>query len=95
MGLTPAGQEAAAVTPRRVVSWRYANTPSALQGFWQPGASGTMTQGALMMFEDQHGMIADGIAGPAVWKALIAAVVGGKITPSATPSSASAWPRSR
>ncbi len=80
VGLTPAAQEAAAVAPPKGhFDWRYANTPAALRGFWQPGASGTMTQGALMMFEDQHGMIADGIAGPAVWKALIAAVVGAKI----------------
>jgi lipoprotein-anchoring transpeptidase ErfK/SrfK len=36
-----------------------------------------MTQGALMAFENDHGMLADGVAGPAVWKALIAAVIAG------------------
>ncbi len=78
VGLTPQAQEAAAVKPPagRFV-WRYANTPSALKGFWQPGTSGTMTRGALMAFESDHGLTADGIAGAAVWKALIAAVVAG------------------
>lgn len=36
-----------------------------------------MTRGALMAFESDHGLTADGIAGAAVWKALIAAVVAG------------------
>jgi hypothetical protein len=77
--LTPAAQEAAAVDPPKGhFVWRYASTPSALRSFWQPGTAGTMTKGALMMFENQHGLAADGIAGPAVWKALIAAVAGGK-----------------
>ena len=34
-----------------------------------------MTKGALMAFENDHGMTADGVAGPAVWKALINAAV--------------------
>jgi lipoprotein-anchoring transpeptidase ErfK/SrfK len=42
---------------------------------WQPGADGTMTKGAVMMFENQHDMDADGVAGPAVWKALITAML--------------------
>ncbi len=78
VGLTPEDQEAAAVAPPAGrFSWRYANTPAALKAFWKPGASGTMTQGALMAFESDQGMTTDGIAGPAVWKALIAAVVAG------------------
>ena len=41
------------------------------QELWQLGASGVMTQGALMVFETDHGLTADGLPGPAVWKALI------------------------
>ncbi|MGI8507281.1 MAG: L,D-transpeptidase family protein [Solirubrobacteraceae bacterium] len=78
VGLTPQDQEAAAVAPPRgKFSWRWANTPAALKGFWQVGASGTMTRGALMAFENDHGLLADGVAGPAVWKSLIGAVLSG------------------
>jgi hypothetical protein len=80
VGLIPAEQEAAAVDPPKGhFAWRYGDTPSALRSFWSPGTSGTMTQGALMMFEDQHGMTADGVAGPLVWKSLINAVLNKKV----------------
>jgi L,D-transpeptidase catalytic domain len=76
VGLTPADQENAAVKPPAgKFGWRYPNTPSQLIAQWQPGASGVVTQGALMMFETDHDMTADGVLGPAVWKALINAVV--------------------
>jgi len=79
VGLTPSAQEAAAVSPPRGrFSWRYSNTPAALKGFWKVGASGVMMQGALMAFESDHGMTADGVAGPLVWKALINTLVTGK-----------------
>jgi peptidoglycan hydrolase-like protein with peptidoglycan-binding domain len=75
---TNTAQEAAAVDPPKgSFSWKYANTPAALKSFWQPGAYGTVTKGALMAFENDHGMIADGIPGPAVWKALISAAISG------------------
>ena len=45
---------------------------------WAPGTSGELTKGAIMMFEDQHGMTADGVPGPQVWNALITAAVQGK-----------------
>ena len=44
------------------------------------GAYGTVTKGALMAFENDHGMTDDGIPGAAVWKALISAVVAGKVS---------------
>jgi peptidoglycan hydrolase-like protein with peptidoglycan-binding domain len=79
VGLTPAEQENAAVDPPKgTFSWQYANTPSALKSYWQVGASGVMMQGALMAFENAHDMTADGVAGAAVWKALISDVLAGK-----------------
>lgn len=76
--LTNTAQEAAAVDPPKgTFDWKYANTPAALKSFWKPGAYGTVTRGALMAFENDHGMTADGIAGPAVWKALISAAISG------------------
>jgi peptidoglycan hydrolase-like protein with peptidoglycan-binding domain len=78
VGLSPAAEEAAAIKPPAgKFSWRYRNIPAALRGFWQPGASGVVTRGAVMAFENDHGMTPDGTAGPAVWKALIAAVLAG------------------
>jgi len=79
VGETSADQLAAAVSaPAGKFSWRWSDTPSALKGFWSPGASGTMTRGALMAFESDHGLTADGVAGPQVWKALISAVLAGR-----------------
>jgi peptidoglycan hydrolase-like protein with peptidoglycan-binding domain len=79
VALTPGAQEAAAVSPPKgTFGWRYHDTPTALRSDWSPGASGVITRGALMAFENDHGMTADGVAGPAVWKALITAVDAGK-----------------
>ena len=76
---TTAAQEGAAVKPPKgSFSWRYPNTPSALRNMWSPGTFGTMTKGAVMKFEDEHGLTTDGTPGPAVWKALIGAAVAGK-----------------
>jgi peptidoglycan hydrolase-like protein with peptidoglycan-binding domain len=74
----PAAQEAAAVKPPAgSFNWRWHNTPAALHAMWSPGNFGTMTKGAIMAFENDHGMTADGTPGPAVWKALLAAAVQG------------------
>jgi peptidoglycan hydrolase-like protein with peptidoglycan-binding domain len=76
--LTPAAEEAAAIKPPAGnFAWRYRSVPSALRGFWQPGAFGTVTRGALMAFENDHGLAADGVPGPLVWKTLIGAVLKG------------------
>jgi hypothetical protein len=78
VGLTPQDELKAAVSPPKgSFSWRYRNTPAALRSFWAPGTSGVMTKGALMAFENSHGMVADGVAGPLVWKTLIADVLAG------------------
>lgn len=79
VGLTPAAQERAALhPPAGTFSWRYPNTPAALESFWQPGTFGTVTRGAIMAFENDHGMTPDGIPGAAVWKELIAAAIAGR-----------------
>jgi len=79
VALTPQAQEDAALRPPAgTFSWRYPNTPSNLQAMWQPGASGTVTRGAVMAFETDQGLTSDGVPGPGVWKALLAAVINGK-----------------
>jgi hypothetical protein len=69
-------QEAAAINPPRgSFNWRYDNVPSALKGFWAPGTSGVMTRGALMQFQNDHGLATDGSPGPEVWRSLINAAI--------------------
>jgi hypothetical protein len=72
IGTSLAAQEAAAIhPPAGTFSWRYANVPSALQAMWAPGARGEMTRGAVMAFENDHGLTPDGDPGPMVWRALL------------------------
>ena len=69
---TPAAEMAAAVSPPQgAFSWRYPQTPSSLRTLWRPGGWNVVTQGAVMRFEDEHGMATDGVAGPQVWLALL------------------------
>jgi hypothetical protein len=73
---TLAAQEAAAVkAPKGSFSWRYANTPAALRAQWQPGSYDELTKAAVMAFENTDGLATDGVDGPDVWKALIAATL--------------------
>jgi hypothetical protein len=76
VGSTPAAQEDAAVhPPKGKFTWRYHNVPPSLRSFWSPGSSGVMTKGAIMAFENDHGMLTDGVAGATVWKAIIHAAL--------------------
>lgn len=76
---TPQAQEAAAIhPPSGTFSWRYGNVPGALRAMWAPGASGPMTRGAVMAFENSQGLTPDGDPGPQVWRSLIAAASSGR-----------------
>ena len=75
---TPAAELAAAVSPPAgTFSWRYAKVPAPLRALWQPGQANEITRGAVMAFEDEHGLATDGIAGPLVWHALLEADLAG------------------
>jgi peptidoglycan hydrolase-like protein with peptidoglycan-binding domain len=50
--------------------WRF-DAPPELRSQWQPGVYSTITRGAVMSFEADHGMTVDGIAGRSVWDALV------------------------
>jgi hypothetical protein len=53
--------------------------PAELKRFWDGGDSSSLIlKGAVMAFEADHGMQLDGIAGPAVWNDLFAAVATGQ-----------------
>jgi hypothetical protein len=69
---------AATAPPDGKFTWRYENTPSELTSLWTPGEPNTITRGAVMMFQHDHGLTVDAIAGPKVWHALIADAVAGK-----------------
>ena len=69
---TPAAQLTAAVSPPAgTFAWRYPDIPDPLRTLWQPGRPNEIVRGAVMTFEDEHGLAADGIAGPHVWRALL------------------------
>jgi hypothetical protein len=59
-------------------SWRWINQAAALTSLWTPGTYNVITKGAVMNFESQHNLTVDGLAGPAVWTALLAALQSGQ-----------------
>jgi hypothetical protein len=70
--------DAAVDPPKGTFAWSYDNVPAALRSDWSPGGYGVMTRGAVMAFENNEDMEPDGVAGPAVWKALINSVLKGQ-----------------
>jgi lipoprotein-anchoring transpeptidase ErfK/SrfK len=52
-------------------NWRWAGLPSELTSLWAQGQRNEITTAAVESFENQNGLGVDGIAGPAVWTALI------------------------
>jgi hypothetical protein len=68
------GQLTAAFTPPTgTFAWK-SGYPHALKSFWDGGSpSGLIIHGAVMAFENDHGMAMDGVAGSGVWKALLSA----------------------
>jgi peptidoglycan hydrolase-like protein with peptidoglycan-binding domain len=70
--------QAAIHPPAGHFSWRYANTPSELRSQWADGQWTTVTKGAVMMFQDEHHLTVDGIAGAEVWRELLRDALSGK-----------------
>ncbi len=64
-------------------SWRWPNLPSELTSQWTQGTGNEITKAAVEAFETQNDLGVDGIAGPAVWTALINDTINAK--PDATP----------
>jgi lipoprotein-anchoring transpeptidase ErfK/SrfK len=59
-------------------SWRWANMPSDLTSMWTQGTENEITRAAVEAFQTQNNLTVDGIAGPAVWTALINDTITGK-----------------
>jgi hypothetical protein len=60
-------------------AWRWTTMPRSFTSLWSPGQPNTITQGAVMVFESQHNMPTDGIAGPKVGQALLQAAVADQV----------------
>jgi hypothetical protein len=68
-----AAQLAAAYTPPAGTFQWDSGYPAQLRSFWSPGQANTLDQGAITGFEADHGLPTDGVAGAAVWQALLTA----------------------
>ncbi len=81
---TPADQltapQEAAQAQQGSFNWR-GTEPASLVSLWTVGTPNEITQGAVMAFESQHNMKADGSAGPAVWSQLLADAAAGAVNP--------------
>jgi|HubBroStandDraft_6_1064221.scaffolds.fasta_scaffold25259_3 peptidoglycan hydrolase-like protein with peptidoglycan-binding domain len=60
-------------------AWRWAGTPPSLASLWTEGAENVITKGAVMNFENQHGLTVDGLVGRRVWSALLSDVATGRV----------------
>jgi peptidoglycan hydrolase-like protein with peptidoglycan-binding domain len=92
---SPAAGDAAATAPAGLneqVSDAYAppagtltfkpGYPSQLTSQWHAGQSNMLDDGAIRAFEYNHGLTMDGVAGPQVWTALLAAAAKNQVNPS-------------
>jgi lipoprotein-anchoring transpeptidase ErfK/SrfK len=75
VGFTPSGPAPAkadlAQDQPGTFGWRWPGLPAELTSQWTQGSVDEITKAAIEAFETQNGLGVDGIAGPAVWTALI------------------------
>ena len=77
-GAAPAARNAA--TPQLgTFAWRWTTLPAELTSLWTQGEESVITKAAVMTFENQNGLIVDGLAGPSVWSTLLADVAAQKV----------------
>jgi peptidoglycan hydrolase-like protein with peptidoglycan-binding domain len=55
-------------------SWRYPHIPARLASLWQPGVDTAHTDGAVMAFQADHGLVDDGVPDVVFWSDLLEAV---------------------
>jgi hypothetical protein len=71
-GNAAAQLSAAYAPPAGTFRWQR-GYPAELYSFWSQGSANILDRGAIMGFEADHGLAIDGVAGPAVWQALLVA----------------------
>ncbi|HEY6472292.1 MAG TPA: L,D-transpeptidase family protein [Acidimicrobiales bacterium] len=83
LGFSPTGQAPSpadlATDQPGSFSWRWPNMPTALTSQWIQGSTNEISKAAIEAFETQNGIGVDGIAGPAVWTALINDTINHKV----------------
>ena len=72
-GANAAAQLSAAYSPPGGTFQWQQGYPAQLYSMWSQGESNTLDKGAISGFESDHGLSINGVAGPAVWKALLTA----------------------
>jgi peptidoglycan hydrolase-like protein with peptidoglycan-binding domain len=77
-GGLPSPIEAATAQPG-TFAWRWPGTPVTLTSLWTEGSEDAITKAAVMSFENQHGLAADGLAGRRVWSALLSDRAAGRV----------------
>ncbi|MHB8680813.1 MAG: L,D-transpeptidase family protein [Acidimicrobiales bacterium] len=70
-----------AVPEQGTFAWRWADPLQGLEDHWGAGDYGVLTRGAVMTFQDQHHLSVDGLPGPELWRALLAAAAAGQHDP--------------
>jgi peptidoglycan hydrolase-like protein with peptidoglycan-binding domain len=84
LSFTPAGPltapQEAAQAQEGSFTWRWSE-PASLVGLWTTGSTNQITKGAVMVFESQHNLKTDGVAGPAVWEQLLTDAAAGTMDP--------------
>ena len=82
VGFAPSGpaptRASLAVDQPGTFAWRWPNLPSDLTSMWTQGTENEITRAAVEAFQTQNNLTVDGIAGPAVWTALINDTINGK-----------------
>jgi peptidoglycan hydrolase-like protein with peptidoglycan-binding domain len=73
----------AATAQSGTFAWRWPGTPVSLTSLWTEGSENLITKGAVMNFENQHGLKVDGLAGSQVWSALLADLVAARVNTNA------------
>ncbi len=63
------------------LAWAWTIVPPTLSPLWKPGTPNVMDKGAIMAFESDHNMKMDGVAGSAVWTALLTAIANRQTDP--------------
>ena len=73
-----AAPQEAAQAQEGVFAWK-GNEPTSLTSLWTQGTGNTITTGAVMYYQNKLNMKTDGVAGPAVWAALLSDVGAGTV----------------
>ena len=79
-GPPPSPNEAAQPQPGDF-AWRWSGSLSGLEDHWSAGELGPLTKGAIMTFQDQHGLVVDGLPGSRLWVALLKSASSGSTDP--------------